>query len=677
MTKQVIVVGAGAAGIAAAHRLYEAGTDVLLVEASGRIGGRAHSVTVGGEILDLGCAWLHSADRNPWTRIAVAEGFAVDRTPSGWGTQWHDLGFSRADQEEFAAAYAAWRDRAAAYVDGPDRPLSDFVAGNALWRPLIDAISGYANGAPLSRVSLHDWWAYEDAAGEDNWRLTDGYGTLIAHHARGLPIRLNTPVTHIDHRGRTILLRTPRGMLEAERVVVAVPTPILADADLTFNPLLHDKRSAAAALPLGLADKVFLTIRGADYPANAHLIGNPHAACTASYQVGWLGRPLVEAFFGGDCAEMLEEADDRAAADFAIGELAARLGNDWRQRLHPVARTRWRAEPYVRGSYSHAEIGQAAQRGVLAAPVNDRLFFAGEACAPTDFSTAHGAYESGIAAAEQILALTRRSRGTAVPTPTATPMLYAAAPPSIAPEDSAQPPMEESMPEPRRRPLLRRLLVWAFKGVVAFVLLSILWVGLYTVVNPPFTFTMLGDNLAGRAVTKQWMPLSRIDPDMARAAIAGEDARFCLHNGFDYAAIANAYTRNSEGGRIRGGSTISQQTAKNTFLFQGGGYARKALEAWFTFLIEHVWGKRRIMEVYLNIAETGIGTYGVNAGSIRYFGHDASHLSPTEAGRIAAVLPLPKKRAAIDPHGFVRRHGNAISRYVGVVRGDGLDACLR
>jgi monofunctional biosynthetic peptidoglycan transglycosylase len=188
---------------------------------------------------------------------------------------------------------------------------------------------------------------------------------------------------------------------------------------------------------------------------------------------------------------------------------------------------------------------------------------------------------------------------------------------------------------------------------------------------------MLGDVIGGRGVTKDWMPLSQIDPDMARAAIAGEDARFCRHDGFDFRAIAGAAMRNAQGGHIRGGSTISQQTAKNAFLFQGGGYLRKAVEAYFTVLIEWLWGKPRIMEVYLNIAETGIGTYGVNAAAMRYFHHDATHLSPIEAARIAAVLPLPKKRAATDPRGSVRRHGNTISRHIGVVRRAGLDACLR
>jgi monofunctional biosynthetic peptidoglycan transglycosylase len=135
--------------------------------------------------------------------------------------------------------------------------------------------------------------------------------------------------------------------------------------------------------------------------------------------------------------------------------------------------------------------------------------------------------------------------------------------------------------------------------------------------------------------------------------------------------------RNARGGKIiRGGSTISQQTAKNAFLWQGGGYLRKGLEAWFTLLIENFWGKRRIMEVYLNIAETGIATYGVNAGAQRYFGHDAATMSRTEAARIAAVLPLPKKRGAVAPRGFTRRYGNSIAARIGVVARDGLDACV-
>jgi len=230
----------------------------------------------------------------------------------------------------------------------------------------------------------------------------------------------------------------------------------------------------------------------------------------------------------------------------------------------------------------------------------------------------------------------------------------------------------------RRRPRSwpRRIFGWIVKLVVAFFLISVLWVGLYRFVPPPITATMLGDVFAGRGLNKDWMPISQIDRDMVRAAIAAEDSKFCQHNGFDFEAIEDAMKRNASGGRIRGGSTISQQTAKTTFLWNGGGYARKGVEAWFTFLIEHLWGKRRIMEVYLNNAETGIGTYGVNAGSERYYGHDSSAMSAVEAARIAAVLPLPKKRGVVAPKGFTRRYGNTIDARIGVVARDGLDACI-
>jgi monofunctional biosynthetic peptidoglycan transglycosylase len=217
---------------------------------------------------------------------------------------------------------------------------------------------------------------------------------------------------------------------------------------------------------------------------------------------------------------------------------------------------------------------------------------------------------------------------------------------------------------------MRRIL----KGIAWFLGLSVALVILYRFVPPPVTLTMILDS---NGIAKDWMSLSDMDPDMPRAAIAAEDSKFCLHHGFDADAIQKAIRHNERGGRIRGGSTISQQTAKNVFLWQNGGFFRKGLEAYFTLLIEAIWGKRRIMEVYLNVAETGIGTYGANAGAMRYFHHDASTLSRSEAARIAAVLPLPKKRAAITPGGFTRRYGNNIVRRIAVVQNQGLDRCLK
>ena len=218
-----------------------------------------------------------------------------------------------------------------------------------------------------------------------------------------------------------------------------------------------------------------------------------------------------------------------------------------------------------------------------------------------------------------------------------------------------------------------RLLRFLVMTVVWFMGISLALVILYRFVPVPITATMLMDE---NGVTKDWEPLSRIDRNMVSAVIAGEDGKFCEHDGFDREAIEAAIRRNQQGGRIRGGSTISQQTAKNVFLWQGGGYFRKGLEAWFTLLIENIWGKRRIMEVYLNVAETGRGTYGVEAGAERYFDHSAARLSRSEAARMAAALPLPKERSVVSPSGFTRRYGNTIQARIGAVRRDGLDACI-
>jgi monofunctional biosynthetic peptidoglycan transglycosylase len=229
---------------------------------------------------------------------------------------------------------------------------------------------------------------------------------------------------------------------------------------------------------------------------------------------------------------------------------------------------------------------------------------------------------------------------------------------------------------PTRRGFLYRTGWWIARIILYFLAISIGLTVIYKFVPPPVTLTMLLDP---NGFKKDWTPLSRIDRNMVAAVIAGEDSKFCTHHGFDGAAIEKAMERNADGGKLRGGSTISQQTAKNVFLWQGTGwtrYVRKGLEAWFTVLIEHIWGKRRIMEIYLNVAETGIGTYGAEAGAQRYYRHSAARLTPVEAARIAAALPSPKKRAVINATGFTRHHGNVIARRSGIVRHSALDSCV-
>ena len=224
--------------------------------------------------------------------------------------------------------------------------------------------------------------------------------------------------------------------------------------------------------------------------------------------------------------------------------------------------------------------------------------------------------------------------------------------------------------------LSARFLRSSFKGALYFIGGSVALTAVYAVVPVPTTLTMLFDHNGAK---RGWTPLSDISPNLVRAVIAAEDGKFCSHDGFDREAIEQALERNKQGGRMRGGSTISQQTAKNVFLWQGSGwtrYLRKVPEVYFTFLIEKIWGKRRIMEVYLNVAETGIGTYGVEAGAQRYFQKSAKNLTRIEAARLAAILPLPKKRAVNGVGGFTRRYGNSISARIRVVKRDGLDSCI-
>lgn len=224
--------------------------------------------------------------------------------------------------------------------------------------------------------------------------------------------------------------------------------------------------------------------------------------------------------------------------------------------------------------------------------------------------------------------------------------------------------------------LFSNIFRFLMKAALYFFVGSIAFTCLYAFTPVPTTITMMGDS---HGATRKWTSLSGISPNLVRAVIAAEDSKFCSHNGFDHAAIEKAMERNAKGGRMRGGSTISQQTAKNVFLWQGTGwtrYVRKVPEIWFTFLIENIWGKHRIMEVYLNVAETGIGTYGAHAGAQRYYNKSPANLSRIEAARIAAALPSPKKRAVSGAKGYTRQYGNIIAARMKVVQRDGLDGCI-
>ena len=402
----VAVIGAGAAGIGAARRLREAGTVSLLVlEARDRVGGRVHTIAPKGFALDRGAEWLHSADRNPLSPIAQRLGFSVHRRPPEWTTRLRRSGETiEAEEDWLATREAQSRARRRAAAERVDRSLASLLAPDGRWNSLLDATSTWGNGAELERVSVKDNVRYEDTS--TNWRLAEGYGSLFKALAVGLPVACETAVSRVDYSGRTIRLETARGTVTATQVIVTVPTSIIAQQVIRFDPALPDKIAAAAGLPLGVDDKLFISFDGPlpDLEHDIYLVGSTISRETMSYQVRPLDRPAIYCFFGGRFAAALEREGQAAMFDFASGELSRLLGSDIRKRISPLASTAWLQDPWTRGSYSFALPGHADDRTVLAAPVDHRLFFAGEACSPNFFSTAHGAWMSGIAAAAAALA---------------------------------------------------------------------------------------------------------------------------------------------------------------------------------------------------------------------------------------------------------------------------------
>jgi monofunctional biosynthetic peptidoglycan transglycosylase len=223
------------------------------------------------------------------------------------------------------------------------------------------------------------------------------------------------------------------------------------------------------------------------------------------------------------------------------------------------------------------------------------------------------------------------------------------------------------------RRLLRNIALALFIVLVAGPIVAVI---LFRFVPPPVTPLMVIRAVEGKGLDHRWRPIDEVAPALPRALIAAEDARFCEHHGFDFNALQKAYANNEAGKKIRGGSTISQQTAKNVFLWPGRSYVRQGLEAWFTVLIEVGWGKKRIMEVYLNSIEFGPGIYGAEAASRRYFGVGADKLTQAQASRLAAILPSPLKWRVIKPGKYVAKRTQKIGKASGAVRRDGLADCV-
>jgi monoamine oxidase len=402
---EVVIIGGGAAGIAATRHLYDAGMSCLLIEARPRLGGRAWTVfDPTGCPIDLGCGWLHSADSNPWVQVAEAQGRIIDKTSPPWSRPSREDRFALSDQRDFSQAQHAFYERLeAAAKSGSDAPASSALEPGNRWNALINAIGTFISGAELDRVSIADIVRYGDS--EVNWRVADGYGVTITAHGADLPLMLECPVTLIDHSALRLRIETTKGIIKADRAIVTLPSNLIAENEDLFFPKLPKKADAARRLPLGLNDKLFISLDFADeFEKDSRIFGSIDRTATATYHMRPFGRPMIEAYFGGTLVHDLESGGERAFFEFASGQLVSILGTAFARRIKPIQIHRWGLDPFSRGAYSYAQPGHADCRSMLAAPVDGRLFFAGEATSRADYSTAHGAYSSGIAAAEALTA---------------------------------------------------------------------------------------------------------------------------------------------------------------------------------------------------------------------------------------------------------------------------------
>jgi monoamine oxidase len=406
----LIVVGAGAAGLAAARRARELGLEVMVLEAKDRIGGRAHTDRATfGLPWDRGAHWLHDARRNPFVRFADAQGFAYERTPVPrrlWSDGWADAALEAELEDYYARAFAAV---AAAGAAGLDVAAAEVIPPHPRFRAMADSWLAALAGVDPERLSTRDYARYEGGGG--NWRVVDGYGALLARFGKGLPVTLDARVLRIRWGGAAVSVETGRGTLEGRTAVVTASTSVLAAGGIVFEPPLPArKQEALAAVPLGEANKVAIAFEpGLFAPDDRyHLHIETRTREAIRFEFRPFGRELAQGYLAGRFAAELEAAGPAAMADFALGQLVRVFGAGLRRRVRAVATTAWCGDPVIRGGYSCALPGLADCRPRLAEPLADRVFFAGEACSLTAYGTVHGAAQTGSATAE---AIARQLRG--------------------------------------------------------------------------------------------------------------------------------------------------------------------------------------------------------------------------------------------------------------------------
>ena len=412
---EVIVIGAGAAGLSAAKALQNAGVEVLLLEAAGHIGGRCVTdLTTFATPFDRGGSWLHSAPINPLARIAEQEGVALHKGDWDHWSRLHVDGRERPPAD--LAAYQAYGDGMWDVVNergghAPDVSILEAMPKGP-WRDTAARWVPMMVGGDADVASARDSHNYAEAEGD--WLVEGGLGAYVARLHEGVPVVLDCPVSEIDRSGKRVRVKTPKGDVQAAHLILTVSTGVLAAQTIRFTPPLPpEKLDAVASLPNGLLNKVGIEFDPAWQEATQGEMADYHPGgdtfCSISF--GFYDTSLAVAFTAGRFAAALEKQGPGTATDFCLEALRATYGAEALKHVRRTDETAWHTNPLTLGAYSFAKVGAAAARGVLAEPLEEKIFFAGEATMRDTYSTVHGAYLSGQRAADEVMTARGAVRG--------------------------------------------------------------------------------------------------------------------------------------------------------------------------------------------------------------------------------------------------------------------------